>query len=321
MEFRTRIPIEEASVKIDHSSGVFLIGSCFVENIGEKLSWFKFRNLQNPTGILFHPAPISRFLSRLASNSEYGEEDVFEFNEGWQSFEAHSAMRREDKIECILSLNQALSESRSFLSGASLVVISLGTAWGYKRESDGPIVANCHKVPQNEFKKELSGIDEIKDQLRLMVASLKTINKEIQILFTVSPVRHLKDGVINNQRSKAHLISALHGFLEEQNSSSLQYFPSYEILMDELRDYRFYKNDMLHPNELAIDYIWKLFSENWIVAKSLKLNDQIDKIQKALSHRSREENSVRHKKFLTKLQLKIEEIHKKHPEITFPQAL
>lgn len=319
MDFRTKVPVQEGSPRIEHHKGIFLIGSCFVENIGAKLEWFKFRNLQNPTGIIFHPSPIRRFFQRLSNNENYRDEDIIEFNGGWQSLEAHSDMRRETSGECLEALNESLDRSREFLSGSSHVIISLGTAWGYIYQDSPNIVANCHKIPQKRFRKELSSVDEIINDLEVISHSISQINGNARLIFTISPVRHLRDGVVENQRSKAHLITALHEFLKDNDS--IAYFPSYEILMDELRDYRFYSEDMLHPSKVAVDYIWKLFSYNWISEKSLELSAEIDKIQKALSHRSRAENSLEHKKFLTKIQTKIEEIQKKYPEITFSQAL
>ncbi|MDR5589428.1 GSCFA domain-containing protein [Christiangramia sp. SM2212] len=315
MDFRTKIPVEEGAPKMEHASGVFLIGSCFVENIGKKLDWFKFKNYQNPTGIIFHPSPIRRFFQRMSNNEAFQKKNLIEFNDGWQSLEAHSDMRRNSESECLDALNSALMESREFLKNTSHIIISFGTAWGYVYESSDKIAANCHKIPQKKFRKEISSVQEIVNDLEVISHSVAQINKNAKIIFTVSPVRHLKDGFQENQRSKSHLIAAIHQFLERSKESS--YFPSYEILMDELRDYRFYSEDMIHPNDLAIDYIWSIFSEKWISEKSLKLNEEIDKIQRALSHRPREENSPTHRKFLTNLQTKIEEIHKKHPEITF----
>ncbi|HKJ48859.1 MAG TPA: GSCFA domain-containing protein [Christiangramia sp.] len=315
MDFRTKVPIKEGLPKIEHASGVFLIGSCFVENIGDKLEWFKFKNLQNPTGIIFHPSPIRKFFQRISNNENYLEPDVIEFNGGWQSLEAHSDMRRSSKEECLNDLNAALSESRDFIKKASHVIISLGTAWGYIYDGKDTIAANCHKIPQKRFTKELSSVNEVMNDLEVIEHSVSELNENAKIIFTVSPVRHLKDGFSENQHSKAQLISALHTFIDSSKSSS--YFPSYEIMMDELRDYRFYSEDMLHPNKVAIDYIWNLFSANWMSHKSRNLNSEIDKIQKALSHSPREEKSDDHRKFLTKLQGKIEEIQKKYPEINF----
>ncbi|TRO64187.1 GSCFA domain-containing protein [Christiangramia sabulilitoris] len=315
MNFRTRVPVTEGISKIEHGSGIFLIGSCFVENIGSKLDRFKFKNLQNPTGIIFHPSPIRKFFQRLSNKEAFQEKDLIEFNGGWQSFEAHSDMRRPTKADCLKDLNLAIEGSRDFIENASHIVISLGTAWGYVYEGKATIAANCHKIPQSKFIKELSSVNEIINDLEVIDHAVSQINKEAKIIFTISPVRHLKDGFIENQHSKANLISALHQFIDTSNSSF--YFPSYEIMMDELRDYRFYKEDMLHPSKVAVDYIWNLFSVSWLSDNSLRLNSEIDKIQKALAHTPREENSSDHKKFLTKIKSKIEEIQKKHPEITF----
>ncbi|CAL65219.1 GSCFA domain-containing protein [Christiangramia forsetii] len=315
MDFRTKVPIKEGRPKIEHSSGVFLIGSCFVENIGAKLEWFKFRNLQNPTGIVFHPSPIRRFFQRMSNHEEYQKKHILEFNDRWQSLEAHSDMRRDTEGECLQNLNSALKKSREFIENATHVIISLGTAWGYVYEGQEEIAANCHKIPQKKFKKELSSINEIVNDLEVIDHSVSQINNNAKIIYTISPIRHLKDGFQENQQSKAHLIAAVHQFLNSNAQSN--YFPSYEILMDELRDYRFYSEDMLHLNQVAIDYIWNSFSEKWMSQNSLNLNLKIDKIQKSLSHRPLAENSLSHRKFLTKLQVKIEEIQKKHPEIMF----
>ncbi|MUP44465.1 GSCFA domain-containing protein [Gramella sp. BOM4] len=319
MEFRTKVPVEEGFPKIDHKKGVFLMGSCFVENIGSKMDWFRFHTLKNPTGIIFHPSPIRKFFQRLSNNEPYTEKDVIEFNGAWQSLEAHSFMRRSSKEDCLEALNKALDESRKFLSNASHVIISLGTAWGYVYEGKPDIVANCHKIPQKMFDKELSSTDEIVNDLEVISHSITRLSDKAKLVLTISPVRHLKDGVVENQRSKAHLITAVHRFLE--SSENAVYFPSYEILMDELRDYRFYSEDMLHPSKAAIDYIWKLFSYNYLNGETRDLNKEIDRIQKALSHRPQEENSSDYKKFLTRIKAKIEEINKKYPEITFSQAL
>ncbi|AVR45361.1 GSCFA domain-containing protein [Christiangramia fulva] len=321
MEFRTKVPVQNGFPKISHSSGIFLMGSCFVENIGSKLEWFRYKNLQNPTGIIFHPAPIARFLNRISQEKEFKRENILEFNGRWISLEAHSRMNRKTEKECLSDLNASLEHSRNFIGRASHVIISLGTAWGYRHENYEGIVANCHKIPQKEFIKELFSIGEIEQALKVIATSLFQINKSASILFTVSPVRHLKDGMIENQRGKANLLSGLHNFLEKEDDPRLHYFPSYEVLMDELRDYRFYTSDMLHPNETAIDYIWKIFSEAWIDIESLELNPKIDAVQKALSHRFREENSDSYKKILTKIQAKIAEIQEKHPEITFSEPL
>ena len=258
MEFRTQIPITPQEPKIDHGSKVLLLGSCFVENIGRKLEYHKFQTLQNPFGILFHPAAIASFFEDVLQQKVFSEEDIFFHNERWHNFSAHSALSRINQEELLSELNSAVGKTGSFLKEASHVIITLGTAWGYKLKTSGKIVANCHKVPQREFEKELL---EVNSKIQRCVNIIKKLNPKACIIFTVSPVRHLKDGFVENQQSKARLISAVHMAVSRDEKAN--YFPSYEIMMDELRDYRFYAEDMVHPNQVAINYTWKRFTETY----------------------------------------------------------
>lgn len=291
------------------------MGSCFVENIGSKLEYSKFPVLQNPFGIIFHPIAMERLFKRIASRNLFAESDLLLKNDQYLSLETHSMMNRSNAEECVLNLNESLEASYDFIREADVLVLSLGTAWGYEHESLDNVAANCHKIPQKEFEKKLSSIDEITDSLKTIGKSLREINNDIKILYTLSPVRHWKDGVVQNQQSKAHLHTSIQEVVDVDSES--YYFPSYEILLDELRDYRFYANDMLHPSEVAISYIWNRFSEAYFNESTKQLNTEIDKVQKSLAHRPLAENSLHHKKFLTKLQAKIGEIQQKHPQITF----
>ncbi len=315
MDFRIKFNIEEAENKIDHHSNLLLIGSCFVENIGNKFEWFRYKNLQNPIGILFHPAVIEKFISRVAKDQEYSEEDIFEYNSKWQSYEAHSKVSAKTQKECLQKLNDAFSQTKHSVSKASHVILSLGTAWYYELKKNQQIVANCHKVPQQNFDKKLATTAEIEQSLQNTADLLRELNPHLEIILTVSPIRHLKDGIVQNTLSKSNLITAVHKVVSE--NSYISYFPSFEIMMDELRDYRFYAEDMIHPSSVAIEYIWERFSSIWISPESAAIFPDIDTIQKARHHRLSEEYTSLNKKFLTKLQLKIEEIQKKHPEITF----
>ncbi|WP_416376133.1 GSCFA domain-containing protein [Salinimicrobium catena] len=288
------------------------MGSCFVENIGRKLEYFKFRNSLNPFGILFHPSAIRAFLENVRSKKRFSEEDIFYHNEAWHFFGAHSDLNSSDKGEILERLNAAVEETAEFLRAATHIIITPGTAWGYRLRESGKVVANCHKVPQKNFSKELL---EVKEDLVRCVEIVKELNPSAAIIFTVSPVRHIKDGFLENQQSKAKLISAIHEIVAEQ--SNTEYFPSYEVMMDELRDYRFYAEDMVHPNEVAIDYIWERFRETWISAEAGQVMKKIDSIQKGLSHRPFNEASAAHQKFKEDLQKKIEEIETGHPHIRF----
>ncbi len=312
MEFRTKVPITPQEPKIGYSSKVLLLGSCFVENIGKKLDYFKFPNLLNPFGILFHPAAIHNFLKRVKSQHTFTEADIFYHNEAWHSYEAHSDLNSVEKQEILNKLNAAVQETADFLRSATHVIITPGTAWGYRLKESGEMVANCHKVPQSNFSKEIT---EAQNALFETAAIVKELNPEAQVIFTVSPVRHLKDGFVENQLSKAKLITAIQEIVASEDHCA--YFPSYEIMMDELRDYRFYAEDMVHPNQVAVDYIWEKFQEAWIASEASEVMKKIDTIKKGLSHRPFNEASEAHQKFRRDLQQKIEKLEKEYPEIKF----
>lgn len=283
-----------------------------MENIGKKLEYFKFQNLVNPFGILFHPAAIREFFEKVEQQSVFSDEDVFYHNELWHSFSAHSDLNTSQKGEILKLLNSAVKDALAFLKTASHVIITPGTAWGYRSLETGKIVANCHKLPQKNFTKELT---EVEQDLKRSVEIIQSLNASAEIILTVSPVRHLKDGFVENQLSKARLISAVHNIVEA--TQKVHYFPAYEILMDELRDYRFYAEDMVHPNETAINYIWKNFIETWVTSEAEKVMKQVDTIQKGLSHRPFHENSAAHQKFLLDLDRKIQNLQESYPEIRF----
>jgi len=315
MEFRTEIPIPKSPFAIDYNSKVFSIGSCFAENIAEKFDYYKFQNLSNPFGILFHPLAIEFFFQRTIGGKVFTENDLFFHNERWNSFSVHSALSNADSAEMLLQLQQKQSKSLSFLKNTSHIFITFGTAWVYRKIETEAIVANCHKVPQKEFSKEILSISEIEKSIRQITALVRAVNPEVKIIFTISPVRHLKDGFIENQQSKARLITAVHNFLKEDNQ--VEYFPSYEIMMDELRDYRFYSEDMIHPSKVAVNYIWKRFSETYFSRDTFLVMEEIEAIQKALQHKPFSPESEQHQKFKKKVALQIEALHKKVPFIQF----
>ena len=283
-----------------------------MENIGKKLEYFKFPNLLNPFGILFHPSAIRTFLENVRSKRQFSEEDIFYHNEAWHSFGAHSDLNGSEKSEILGQLNSAVEGTRQFLETATHIIITPGTAWGYRFRKTGEVVANCHKVSQKNFSKELL---EVQDDLLTCVEIVQELNPSAAIIFTVSPVRHLKDGFVENQQSKAKLIGGVHEVISA--TAQTHYFPSYEIMMDELRDYRFYAEDMVHPNPMAIDYIWKKFAETWISEEAGQVMKKIDSIQKGLSHRPFNEASAAHQKFVLDLQMKIRELEAEYPQIRF----
>lgn len=319
MQFRTKISIPPSDFKIDYNSKILSLGSCFAENMGDKFQYFKFQTVTNPFGIIFNSVAIERIIDRVVLATLYTEEDVFFYNERWHSFEVHSDLSHCDKTELIQHLNQILAETKEQLQQASTIIITYGTSWVYRHIEKDCIVANCHKVPQKQFVKELLSVDAVQKSIENTIRLIRSINPNCKFIFTVSPVRHLKDGFVENQVSKAHLIAAIYKMLESEidNRQSIIYFPSYEIMMDELRDYRFYAQDMIHPNAVAIDYIWQRFSETSITEESLSIMKEVETIQKGLAHRPFHFNSESHQHFLSKLNDKIAKLQKQFPYIQF----
>lgn len=318
MKLQTPIPLHKRTENlIDYRSKVFLLGSCFVENTGQKLTYFKFQSQQNPFGVLFHPKAIETLVIRALDDKEYIEKDIFFHNEQWHCYDAHSQMSNSCKETMLANLNTQLQTTKQQLKEASHVVFTLGTAWVYKLHTSNLTVANCHKVSQQHFKKELLSVKEISETLQRLVYKIKAINASAAIILTVSPIRHIKDGFVENTQSKAHLIAAIHTLLENRLESRCFYFPSYEIMMDELRDYRFYAEDMLHPNATAINYIWEKFQKVWISEDALETMEEVDSIQKGMSHRAFNPKSDAHSKFLAQLQRRKDTLYEMFEFMTF----
>ncbi|TYA74980.1 GSCFA domain-containing protein [Seonamhaeicola marinus] len=321
MNLQTNIPLSKHSNNlIDYQSNILLLGSCFVENIGEKLGYFKFKNLVNPFGVLFHPKAIEKLIERSLNLEYYSEKEVFFHNEQWHCFDVHSKLSNPSKDNLLKDLNNHIDASYHQLKKATHIVITLGTAWVYHNLETQKSVANCHKVPQRQFSKKLLSVTDILESLQKIVALVKRVNADVQIIFTVSPIRHLKDGFIENMRSKAHLLAAMHQVVESYKSkedTDLSYFPSYEIMMDELRDYRFYAEDMIHPSQTAVNYIWEKFKEVWVFKEAQKVMEEVDIIQKGLLHRPFNPNSEAHQKFVKNLYNRKKDLENRFPTIKF----
>ena len=266
-------------------------------------------------GILFHPKAIERLISSAIDKKEYSEKDVFTHNERWHSFDAHSKLSDLSKNSVLSNLNLAIEKTRNQLVQATHLIITLGTAWVYRHIESDRIVANCHKVPNKHFLKELLSVDAITESLSAIISQVSNINPKVTIIFTVSPVRHLKEGVVENLRSKSHLITGLHRVVDTENH--VFYFPSYELMMDELRDYRFYAGDMIHPNETAIQYIWNTFERVWISKSELAIMSEVDSIQKRLNHMPFYPMSEEHRLFLERLSRDIKSLKQRLPLASF----
>ena len=315
MKLTTPIKLSRQNPPINYSSKVLLLGSCFAQNMGAKLEYYKFQQCTNPFGILFHPVAIEKLITRAINHTWFTSKDVFLQNEQWHCFLAHSKLSNTSEEDLISALNSALEKLRFSLLEASHVVFTFGTAWVYKHLEKDTIVANCHKVPQKKFVKQLLSPDDVSDVLLGIETKLRAINPTCSIINTVSPVRHIKDGLIANSRSKAHLIAGVQEIVSPDKFN--YYFPSYEIMMDELRDYRYYKEDLIHPNQTAIAIIWNAFTGSWICPETAALQKKIATIQSGLLHTPFNWHSKAHIHFKKDLEVQISQVQKALPWATF----
>jgi hypothetical protein len=316
MQFRTQIGIPKNTHPINYDSTVISIGSCFAVNIAEKFNYYKFQNTVNPFGILFHPLAIHTIIRRAIEEDFFVESELFFHNERWHCFDVHSDLSNSNKVDLLQNLNQSLIDLKSQINAASHLIITYGTAWVYREKTSQKIVANCHKVPQAQFEKELLSAEQIEAAIVDTISLLLKLHPNVNIILTLSPVRHLKDGFIQNQQSKANLIVGIHQSINRQ-TSTVNYFPSYEIVMDELRDYRFYTQDMIHPNQTAIDYIWERFVDSNIAVDSAQIMNEVASIQKALAHKPFHPDAQNHQVFLQQLNQRIAKLQEKVPNISF----
>lgn len=314
MQFTTKVPIPKATHPIDYDSKIVALGSCFAENMAVKFDYFRFRNTTNPFGIIFNPVSIENLMARVAEKREFTGEDVFFHNERWQSYEVHSDLCHIDKTKLLELLNRTLEQTRNQIIEATHIIITYGTSWVYRLRSTGAVVANCHKVPQAEFEKQLLSAAQIERSIENTISLIRKVNPGCSFMFTVSPVRHIKDGFVENNVGKAQLLSAVYASRSRPFSA---YFPSFEIMMDELRDYRFYADDMLHPSQSAIDYIWECFFRSQMQESVFPVMDEVCSIQKSLRHKPFHADSQSHRKFVENLEGKIAALALKFPQIRF----
>ena len=288
MEWQTKITPDSNGLSISHADKILSLGSCFAENMGQYFLRYGFSSQINPFGILFNPVSIANSLFRVLRNEEIREPDLI-FHDGlWHSHLHHGSFSQENKEDCLKACNDAITSSHSFLKQTDILVLTFGTSFVYHTR-EGVAVANCHKIPATEFTKHLYNVDEIVSLYETLIPALRAHNPKLKILFTVSPVRHWKDGYRENQLSK----SILHLAVDKLQSlfSFVYYFPSYEIVIDELRDYRFYAEDMLHLTKTTVDYIWKQFSETYFSSETRAIISDVEKFRKMEEHRPLNRNS------------------------------
>ena len=282
MKFKTEISVSPSDFKVLHTCRIAMQGSCFAENIASKFINAGFSVDLNPFGIAYNPSSLSQNLNRLLDNRFFSVDELFKDNNIYHSFSHHSRFSGTDSNEVLAKINSRLEQSSAFLRTAGLLVITFGTAYVYRLQSTGAVVSNCHKLPAKFFTYNRLTIDEIIRQWDDLILRLQTFNPSLRILFTVSPIRHLKDGAHENQLSKSILLLSIDELL--RNHSHCSYFPAYEIVLDDLRDYRFYTEDMLHPSSQAIDYVWEKFTEAWFDRETLKKANEFEKMNKSHKH-------------------------------------
>ncbi len=308
MKFRTEIDPNSAGIRpIDFTSNSLFLGSCFSENIARKFDFHKLKSTENPYGILFNPVSIHQMFKDLEQAGDYSTANLGERDGLFFSLNHHSKFNNTDPEIILSEIRSSQENLKSLLPNLTHVFISLGTAWVYRHLQTNSIVANCHKMPSSEFVKELLSPDEIFHALHRTIEYINSYtNDKVQVILTLSPVRHLKDGFSENSLSKAHLRTAI-GRLERENKN-ISYFPAAEILLDDLRDYRFYQKDMLHPSQEAVSYIWEKFTKVFFQASTIENLQKIKQLRTSLNHRPFNPESEEHKRFKNKLLSKIRDI-------------
>lgn len=327
MDFRLALHIEPWKKQIDLSESLFLIGSCFTEHISGRLASFRFQVAENPNGILFNPKSIAIALQKIAGNRDYDAHDVFEYNGLWQSWDHHGRFAAIKPSEALQHMNEERMQARLFLKKAHWVLVTLGTSFIYELQS-GPgfeedrkfrPVANCHKVPAQHFRHRLMEEAEVGEAIGSIISAIRGIKQDANIIFTISPVRHRREGLIENNRSKGRLHSALVNVLD--NQAGIYYFPAYELVIDDLRDYRFFAEDLVHPNYFATQYVWEKFAAACINPQSLKFMERIEKVNQAMKHKPRQPESSMHVAFLQKMKAEAALLAQELPFLDFNDAL
>ena len=315
--FRTLLPLREYPFRIKHSDPIIFWGSCFAEHMAQKMRSAKFETVLNPLGITYNPHSIAQGIRQTFTGETLNEGNLFEANGLWHSFDFHSRFSHPNKDLALSGMNHSIRNAHSFWQQAKVLIVTLGTATAFRQLEEGQVVNNCHKLPASVFKKTRLEIGGMKDGLLQTFTMLKEKQESLQIILSVSPVRHIKDGLVENQRSKAALLLLAEAL--ENTLDFVHYFPAYEWIMDDLRDYRFFESDLVHPNAQAVDYVWKHFQQSFFTADTQQLMKRIGSIVQASQHRPFHPNTPQHQQFL-KLQLeKIAGLKKEHPALDFSE--
>ncbi len=298
--FRTALGENTGKFKIEHNDPILSMGSCFADRIGKRLATSKFDIQSNPFGIIFNPISIFKLLTNAAEGRPLNENSFVHRDSVFYNYDFHSTFFSSDKSELKRRLASQLAYVGSIIPQLKYIIVTFGTSVVYRKINDEEVVANCHKVPASNFKKELVDQEEIYQAFTRLYLQLKSINPKLRFILSVSPVRHVKDGLVANGTSKAMLRAACHR-LEATYAEDIAYFPGFEIMMDDLRDYRFYEDDMIHPNNTAENYIWEYFKKNFISESTVEFINEWEGIRKSLQHKPFQPSSPSHQKFLKQL--------------------
>ncbi|MBQ0069486.1 MAG: GSCFA domain-containing protein [Bacteroidales bacterium] len=314
MNFRTVIKAPENRQMLQHSDQVMLLGSCFSDNIGGKMRTGMMQALVNPFGTIYNPLSIAASVQRLISGEPIAGMTLFQQSGVWNSFAFHSRYSMGDKEATLNRMNSRIEQGHKMLKECKMRVITLGTAVVYRLQSTGEVVSNCHKVPQHEFTRSMASVDEMTDALNHMVDQLHEYNPELQVVFTISPIRHIADGLETNSLSKASLRVTVDNVIKAHKEYT-EYFPSYEIVMDDLRDYRFYATDMVHPSDVAVEYIWQTFQATYLDDRAAQAVARCERVMKRIMHRPVSNNSEVVERFNADTRTVVGNLVKEYPYI------
>ena len=315
MELRTTFSIESSKRKITYNDPVMFIGSCFASSIGSQLEIGHMPVMINPAGAVYNPVSVCNTLDTITGSKEFLPEDLHFYDGSWLSFYHYTDFSSEDPLIVLEKINRRSKEALSFLKHARFLFVTLGTARVYKYKASDLIVSNCHKMPADQFESKLLTVNEIVDLWKEQLNKLHLLYPQLQVVFTISPVRHWKDGAHGNQVSKSVLFVAVDELLKHKTAP--QYFPAYELVMDDLRDYRFYNDDMLHPSILAINYIWEFFAGCYMDNNTMNTWKEVVRITKAFNHRFNSDSEIKKKYFAEKILKEISDLKIKNPSIDF----
>jgi hypothetical protein len=325
MKFHAEFDIKKLPQPVAHAQKMLLIGSCFTENIGEKLLRYKFDVLQNPNGILFNPVSVANALINYIDNRPIDTNDLFQYNEAWHSWDHHSRFSALSAEAAVEGINASTQAAHDYLKQADHVLITLGSAWTYTLtekaagQARGRVAANNHKAPADWFQRRLMTPEEVLQVLDTMMHRLFHFNPDVKIIFTISPVRHLREGAVENNRSKAVLIQAVHHLVDKFDR--LYYFPAYELVIDDLRDYRFYAEDLVHPNYAATQYVWEKFMDACMDERTKKLIAELHAIHLAYHHKAFNPGSLQHKNFLQSFHQRTTALQQTYPYLNLTPEL